>query len=253
MRFRWAPFFLAVAATAHAEWAINSADSEPGGPGVVHRRVILENAAANDRAIIDLAIFSAKTCTLRVIDNQDGVLNLAEAMKRGKCLAGVNGGYFGPDSTPLGLLISDGKIITPLIRARLLTGMLGASSRGVQILRSREFSPQQKFNAVVQCGPFLVDRGQSLRGLEKTRLARRTFAAVGSPDRAALGFCSEVSLASLGEILATKRLASDLKIERALNLDGGSSSAFWVAHESGGAFSISEQKNVRDFVGIVAK
>jgi len=57
----------------------------------------------------------------------------------------------------------------------------------------------------------------------------------------------------LAKILATPSLAEDLKIERALNLDGGSSSAFWFARENGSAFSISEQKSVRDFVGIVPK
>jgi hypothetical protein len=84
-------------------------------------------------------------------------------------------------------------------------------------------------------------------------VARRTFAATGTSDRALIGVCSEISLAELAKILATTQFAEDLKIQRAINLDGGSSSAFWFAHESGGAFSISEQKNVRDFVGIVAK
>ncbi len=130
--------------------------------------------------------------------------------------------------------------------------MLAASPREVKILRVREFSRQQKFNAAVQCGPFLVDLGRSVRGLEKTRTARRTFAAVGNVNRAALGFCSDVSLSELAKILATTRLADDFRIERALNLDGGSSSAFWVARESS-AFSIPEQKTVRDFVGVVPK
>ncbi len=72
-------------------------------------------------------------------------------------------------------------------------------------------------------------------------------------NRAALGFCSEVSLSELAKILATTRLADDFRIDRALNLDGGSSSAFWVAREDGGAFSIPEQKTVQDFVGVVPK
>jgi exopolysaccharide biosynthesis protein len=56
----------------------------------------------------------------------------------------------------------------------------------------------------------------------------------------------------MGEILATARLTPDLKVQRALNLDGGSSSAFWFAGERG-LFSIPEQKTVRDFVVIVPK
>jgi hypothetical protein len=62
-----------------------------------------------------------------------------------------------------------------------------------------------------------------------------------------------VSLSELAKILATTRLAEDFRIERAINLDGGSSSAFWVARENGSAFSIPEQKTVRDFVGVAPR
>jgi uncharacterized protein YigE (DUF2233 family) len=245
--------FLAVAVTAHADWTIRSAHSEQGRAGVVHRQVSLEDSETNESATIDLALFSTKSCTLRVIDQPAPPRSdLAQVMREKKCLAGVNGGYFDPDYAPIGLLISDGKIIAPLQRAKLITGVLAASPREVKILRVHEFSRQQKFNAAVQCGPFLVDLGRSVRGLEKTRTARRTFAAVGNVNRAALGFCSDVSLAELAKILATTRLADDFRIERALNLDGGSSSAFWVARESS-PFSIPEQKTVRDFVGVVPK
>jgi Phosphodiester glycosidase len=243
---------LAVAATAHAEWTIRSTDSEPGHASIVHRHVVLENASANESAVVDLAIFSAKSCTLRVIDNPTGE-TLFEAMAPQKCVAGVNGGYFGADFVPIGLLISDGKIIAPLQRARLITGVLSASARGVQILRVREFSRREKIGAAVQCGPFLVDHYELVRGLDDSTAARRTFAAAAMNDRVLLGVCSEISLAQLAAILATTRFADDLKIQRALNLDGGSSSAFWFARERGSAFSIPEQKPVRDFVGVVPR
>ena len=253
LRVKAALLFLAVAITAHADWTIRSAHSELGRAGVVHRQVSLEDPETNESVTIDLALFSTKSCTLRVIDQPAPPRSdLAHAMGQERCLAGVNGGYFDPDYAPIGLLISDGKMIAPLQRARLITGVLAASPREVKILRVGEFSRQQKFNAAVQCGPFLVDQGRSVRSLEKTRTARRTFAAVGNVNRAALGFCSNVSLSELAKILATTRLADDFKIERALNLDGGSSSAFWVARESS-AFSIPEQKTVRDFVGVVPK
>ncbi len=253
LRVKAALLFLAVAVTAHADWTIRSAHSEPGHAGVVYRQVSLEDSETNGSATIDLALFSTKSCTLRVIDQPAPPRSdLAHAMRRERCFAGVNGGYFDPDYAPIGLLIVDGKTIAPLQRARLITGVLAASPRGVQILRAREFSRQKTFNAAVQCGPFLVDLGQQVRGLEKTRTARRTFAAVAGPDHAALGFCTDVSLAELAKILATARLAEDFKIQRALNLDGGSSSAFWFGRENS-AFSIPEQKTVRDFVAIVPR
>jgi hypothetical protein len=247
-------FFLAAAATAHAQWTILSADSEPGRPGVVHRHLVLEDSQTNESTTVDLAFFSTKSCTLRVIDRPTPPRDdLARVMAQEKCLAGVNGGYFDPDYAPIGLLIVDGKTIAPLQKARLLSGVLTASPRGVQIVRVREFSRQQRLKAAIQCGPFLVDLGQRVRGLEDTRSARRTFAAVGGSDRAAIGFSTEVSLAKLAKILATTQLGDGFNISGALNLDGGSSSAFWFAARDGATYSIAEQKTVRDFIAIVPR
>jgi Phosphodiester glycosidase len=240
----------AVAATAHADWTIHATDSEPGRAGIVHRHVVLENANGNKSAVVELAIFSAKSRTLRVIDNPTGE-TLSATISREKCVVGVNGGFFKPDFTPVGLLISDGKLIAPLQPARLMTGILSASTNEVRIQRLREFSRQEKANAAVQSGPFLADHHEPVPSLDDSHVARRTFVATGTNDRVVLGTCSEVSLAELAAILTTTQLADDLKIQRALNFDGGSSSAFWFARETGSAFSIREQKPVRDFVAIV--
>jgi hypothetical protein len=61
-----------------------------------------------------------------------------------------------------------------------------------------------------------------------------------------------VTLADLAGILTTP-VGADLKFQRALNLDGGSSSAFWFTRGNGSVFSISEQKTVRDVIGVVPK
>jgi exopolysaccharide biosynthesis protein len=251
-KLRTVVLLFALAATAHAKWKVLSAESEAGRAGVEHRHLVLEDAAAGQRVTVDIVIFSTKSCTLRVIDNPDGE-RLASIMKREKYVCGVNGGYFDEEFKPIGLRIVNAQTITPLRRARLITGVLMTSPRGVQIVRAREFSPRQKIVAAIQCGPFLVDASQRVRGLNESAVARRTFAATARNDRALLGFCSEVSLAELATVLATVPIAADLKIERAINLDGGSSSAFWFARENGSAFSISEQKPVRDFVAVVPR
>jgi len=253
MRLRCAVFFLALAATAQADWTILSSASEPGPGCVVHRHVVLENGAGRERITVNVAIFSTKSCTIRILQNPGGADSLDQVMKREDCLAGVNGGYFDEAFAPIGLRIANGQMITPLQRARLTTGVLVASSRGVQIVRFREFSRRPGMTAAIQCGPFLVDGNQPIGGLNDSRLARRTFAATITGNRALVGVCSNVSLAGLSKMLATTSFAEDLRIERALNLDGGSSTGFWFARQNGSAFSIPEQKPVRDFVGIVPK
>jgi exopolysaccharide biosynthesis protein len=239
--------------SARADWTVASSQAERAAmAGVEHRRVVLTESGTEEGATLDLALFSTKAATLRVIDNPIGEDNLAAVMRRENCLAGVNGGYFDPEDKPVGLLISDGNVIAPLRKAHLLSGVTIVSNGRIQLLRVAEYSSKRRATAALQCGPFLVDRSQPVPGLNDTRPARRTFIVTGGSDRAAIGFCSEVTLAQLGKILATPGVAPDLKVQRALNLDGGSSSAFWFARERG-PFSISEQKAVRDFVAVVPK
>jgi hypothetical protein len=132
-KLKAALLLLAVAATAHADWTIAAATTEGSRDEVQHRHVVLKDAETSESATVDLALFSTKSCTLRVIDQPTPPRNgLAHVMAQENCLAGVNGGYFDSDYAPIGLLIVDGKTIAPLQRARLLTGVLTASARGVQ-------------------------------------------------------------------------------------------------------------------------
>lgn len=215
--------------------------------GVRHRHVLLAGPASTESVTIDLALFSPKTTRLRVIDNATLSEDLGTAMEREKCVAGVNGGYFDKNFKPIGLRVIDGSTTSPLIRAHLLTGVICASSQGVKILRLGELSRKKKNNAALECGPFLIDRATRVHNLDASRKARRTFVAVARDKDAAVGVSSDVSLAELANVLGS---LPDFKIWRALNLDGGSSSAFWFRRDSGDPFSIPETKSVRDFIAL---
>jgi exopolysaccharide biosynthesis protein len=169
-------------------------------------------------------------------------------MRRTRGLAGVNGGYFDPENAPVGLLVSDGKLIAPFRKARLLSGVLVVTKGRLELLRAAEYSARKSAKEALQCGPFLVEGGKPVAGLNDTRSARRTFVFTGGADRAAIGLCSAVTLAELGEILGTP----ELKVQRAMNLDGGSSSAFWFNGERG-VTSVGELKTVRNFVIVTPK
>src|SRR4029077_15349760 len=191
---------LAITTTARAEWKILSAQTELGRGGIEHRHVVVEDAAAGQRVPVDVAVFSAKSTALCVIDNPDGQ-GLGAVMKREKYVGGVNGGYFDTEFKPIGLRVADGTTFSPLRRARLVTGILLQSDRGIDVLRVSEFSRTKKIIAAVQSGPFLVEGNKRIRGLNDSQLARRTFAGTATNDRAFLGVCSDVSLAELANIL----------------------------------------------------
>jgi exopolysaccharide biosynthesis protein len=244
--------FLFLAQSVHAEWTVTTSETDKGAtPNVEHRQITLRESSTENRVTINLAVFSMRSSTLRVIDNPSAE-SLETIAKRGSFAAGVNGGYFDPENKPVGLMISRGTVVAPLRRARLLSGVMIVSAGRLDLLRTTEYSATRKASEALQCGPFLVDRGQVIAGLNNTRSARRTFVAIGESDQATIGSCSGVTLAELGRILATRAIASDLGIRRALNLDGGSSSGFWFAGEQG-PILIPEQKTVRNFVMLVPK
>ena len=245
---------LFLAGSARAEWAVTSSKTERSAQtGVEHRRVVVtEKTGGGSEATIDLALFSSKSATIRVIDNPQGEEDLSAIARREKAIAGVNGGYFDPEDKPVGLMIADGQLIAPLRKARLLSGLLFVSDGRIQLLRVAEYSSKRKAVAALQCGPFLVDHSAPVAGLNATKSARRTFLAQNGSDRFAIGSCSDATLAELANIMTAATLEPGFKIQRALNLDGGSSSAFWFAGERG-PISISELKTVRNFVVVVPR
>ncbi|HZE13575.1 MAG TPA: phosphodiester glycosidase family protein [Chthoniobacterales bacterium] len=231
------------------DWKVVSTETEAGSAaGIEHRHIVLTETDSGEEATLDLASFSTKSATVRLVDNPKGESDLAAVARRARAIAGVNGGYFDPQNAPVGLLVADGKLVAPLRKARLLSGVLVITKARMEVIRPGEYSSRKNAIAALQCGPFLVDGGKAIAGLNDTRPARRTFVFTSGPDRGAIGFCSTVTLAQLGELLATP----ELKVQRALNLDGGSSSAFWFDGERG-VVSIPEQKTVRDFVIVTPK
>ncbi len=246
--------WLATVSLVNADWQVaNSERRNPPNEPVEHRQTEVKNDATGARATLHFASFSIGAATLKVVDQPTAPRgDLAAAMEREHALAGVNGGYFDPQDAPVGLLISGGKKIASLSSARLLSGVLFTKAGRVEIVRAKHFTKSPRIESAVQCGPLLIDGAKPVIGLNDTRAARRTFALVDGKGGAALGYCSSVSLAQLAEILALPTVAGTRPIARALNLDGGSSSAFWVGGK-GEPFSISEFKTVRDFVAIVPR
>ena len=242
--------FFGLVPAGRADWAVTSLDRKAtAGPTVEYRRYSLGEKTSGAETEVRLALFSNKSATLRVIDQPDSQRSLAETMEGGNFLAGVNGGYFDPAGAPVGLLRSGGKTIAPFRRARLLSGVLAVGSDGAQIFRASDFPQKRNWAEAMQCGPFLVDHGKPVAGLNDTRSARRTFVLTTTDRRVAIGYCGPVTLAGLAKALTA---LSELKVGRALNLDGGSSSAFWCRTKEE-TISLSESKQVRDFLALVPR
>src|SRR5690349_9773393 len=152
-----------------------------------HWTTSVKDAATGEQARLHLVAFSSRVATLRVVDQpQPPREQLVDAIRSTNAVAGVNGGYFDPADAPVGLLISEGRLLSPIRKAKLLTGILFANTNQVDVVRANHFSMKEKPRAAVQCGPLLIDYGAAVAGLNDSRNARRTFAAVDGKGRAML-------------------------------------------------------------------
>ena len=232
-----------------AGWALVESVSRTAPAGIEFREAVLTDGAA--RATMYQVRCSPKTHTFAVMDNPAGDYSLATAAQKRGALAAVNGGYFHPDRTPLGLVVRKGAVEHPMERAKLLSGLVVVTADRVALRRAGEFTMSPAVREALQAGPFLVDGGKPVAGLNAVREAARTVVFTDATGRFGFVVCKSVTLAEMAAILATPDLFPGGKITRALNLDGGSSTGLWVKGEP--AFHLREGKEVRNYLGVVGR
>lgn len=204
---------------------------------------------------IDAVFFDASTTRLIVIDEgspkQYG--SLSEALRRHGCRAGINGGYFGADAraTPLGLIVHGGRQRYRLATgAFTVAGVLSDDGKTIRLERSRALrTPIASMKEALQAGPFLIENGKPVAGLNNSRRARRSFIATDGRGRWCIAVCSPVTLRELALWLHDGALGT-FRVQSALNLDGGSSSAL-IDRSSG--LSIRNAKPLRTYIGLAPR
>jgi exopolysaccharide biosynthesis protein len=189
-------------------------------------------------AEVNLVYFGVAGVTLEVIANTDGqIQGLAELVESQGGLAGVNGGYFETNLDPVGLLISNDRVVHPLQKAKLLSGTFYVKNGRPWLARTREFPGTKGIQQAIQCGPFLVDAGRTVTGLDNGRIAARTFIFSCGSSLWGFGICRSVTLEDMGDILAQTTMVPAHRVLRALNFDGGSSTTLYVNTDGHTIFS----------------
>ncbi len=223
-----------------------------------HRVFTRKTGFLSMRDKLNVYFFSSDTHRLMVRDEGSVASprygSLDKAMRKSPCLAGVNGGFFGTDDegSPLGLVVQNGRRISPLASGSFaVAGVIYSNGDGLFLQRSSVLKRMKKpplMQEAVQGGPFLVENGTALKGLNGRKSTYRTFIATDGGKRWCIGISSALTLQELAEWLATPGTLGDFRVKTALNLDGGTSSAFWC-YESG--ISYPSYKQVRNYLGVV--
>ena len=219
--------FLACASV-QAQFQITERRDFRDSSGKVNAAELLLTDGATD-AEVQIVYFSPHDVRFQVIPNLEGNLEgVRSAVEGSTGIAGINGGFFEADLSPLGLLISNGHLIHPIRKANLLSGIFLVKEGHPQIVRTGKLSRIKGIEQALQCGPFLVEDGQPVPGLNAERVAPRTFVFFCGPSCWGFGICRSVTLAAMGEMLAKAKWIRDNRIIQALNLDGGSSTTLYA-------------------------
>ena len=243
------PAVLLLWATTAAAWEIQRSE-ELAAPAPLEAREV--RAVQSGRsAELHVISFPMKSHTFAVMDNPEGAFTLETAAQKRGALAAVNGGYFHADRRPLGLVIRDGKELHGQERAKLLSGIVAVRDGRVTLQRVAEFKPGAAVHEALQAGPFLIDAGKPVPGLNAARAAARAIVFTDGKGRAGFILCRFTTLAETAEILATEGLLSGARITRALNLDGGSSTGLWLRSEP--PHYLREHRDVRNYLAIVPR
>ncbi len=189
-------------------------------------------SAGNNEDTVTIVRFDPHSIHLSIGYQPDKPLNLSSWVKQTGAMASINGGYFDEHNQATGLIISNGQVTGTSYNG--YGGMLAVDAQGNISLRSLHDQPYnpdtEQFTQATQSTPMLIINGQRTHFSADASSKRRTVVAMDkqghllfiiSPSQA-------FSLDELADLLIDHAKASDLNLQTALNLDGGSSTGLYL-------------------------
>lgn len=201
---------------------------QPGRPGIELRRM---QASAPDRPPFPLTVvrLDPARVRLRVAYAPDQPRGLRSWFEQRRPLAAINGSFFTPENQATALLISDGAASGASYDG--FGGMLAVGPDGgvsLRALSDQPYDPGEALDQALQSFPMLVFPGGKPAAIEDDgRRARRSVVALDRAGRVLLlaSPTSGFTLRGLADWLSS----SDLDVDSALNLDGGSSTGLYLS------------------------
>ncbi|MBI5834090.1 MAG: phosphodiester glycosidase family protein [Armatimonadetes bacterium] len=151
----------------------------------------------------------------------------AEVARQQVALAAINGGYFDERNRPLGLVVSDGKVVNRLRRADW--GVFEVRDGRAQVVHTKKFAGTSGVEQALQCGPRLVAGGQPTK-LKESLPDERAAIGVDAEGRVLLAATTRgrLSLSAFAAVLARPVGSGGLGCRDATNLDGGPSAQLCI-------------------------
>ena len=214
------------------------------------RHSLKVNSSTLNGTTFTAVTFDRRSYFLKVVDQKEGPgteFTRAEFAGQGS-LAAINGGFFNPDGSPLGLVITDGQSRGAFNSHSFLgTGIIDGENTILSHRRN-----YQKSSELLQSGPRLVWDQERLTGLSKSKERPRSFVIWDGANHFGIGHADRATLQGLANNLQAQPLEG-FHIKYAINLDGGTSCDLWVSNQiSGGGFTKSSlfRKKARNYLAL---
>jgi len=196
-------------------------------PGVELRLEDWKSPAGNEDTVT-IVRFDLHRVNLTVAYQPSKPLLLSQWMQKEKALAVINGGYFDQQHNATGLVISNGQVFGTSYQG--FGGMLAVDNQGriqIRYLTDQPYDANEGLQQATQSAPMLIlPGGKRAKFNADAASSRRSVVAMDKQGR--LLFITSPSEAFTLDELADLLVASDLSINVALNLDGGSSTGLYV-------------------------
>ncbi len=196
-----------------------------------------EASASSNLGSFHYAWVKANPETLELMSNLDSKETASDLMKEYSCSALVNAGFYTADSPEeaheaIGLFVSEGETLSDFRKNSLFNGILSINEMDTP--RITEVVPADPLRMGIQTGPLLQVNDQAMKlSLARDKNARRLVAAVtGDNELIFIVFYDSDArfsgplLADLPQLLGEFENKTQINIADAINMDGGSASAF---------------------------
>ncbi len=178
---------------------------------------------------------------LRIVENTDqtNAKSIGEIHRETSSFISFNGSFFGQDFRPLGLLVSEGRLLAPLSKSELMNGIFTINHKGqAQLFDFQNFQQKQEqllpeIDFAIQSGPILIDHQGEIAVSKKNQLsAGRTALGLDRNNdlvililrQSLLDRENALTLYEFAQIAAEHRELEHLGLHSLINLDGGNSS-----------------------------
>ncbi len=165
-----------------------------------------------------------------LFSNLEDKLTSTEARQKHGCLYLISGGFYSKENKHIGQFIANGSTLSESVNSALFNGFLSIPEAGRPTI---SFTPEPSPRIGLQTGPVLIYNRQLQKLSDSNDNARRIVAAI-TRERHVVFFVlfnkdsayAGPTLEEIPEMLQTVQQNTSLSFTDAINLDGGTASAF---------------------------